>query len=147
MAQHGNQIGARDRLVIRVWRAWALLQADKAADALKAFNLCLRDGQAILADDEPLRTEVQLGQAEALAGRGRFLEALPVFAEVWNRTAEESPQWWRAFVGQLDCHARLERDADQIRQSIQQRRYLSSDLGGPRWKRRIEAIEASLETR
>jgi hypothetical protein len=37
-------------------------------------------------------------------------------------------------------------DAEEIVQAIRQRRYLSPELGSPRWKRRLDALERALSS-
>jgi len=144
MEAHPESTTDRDRLTVAVWHAQALFQADQASDALKAYDDCAEAGRSLLGAHPGLRTEIQLGRAECLSALGRCREALALFTQVWTHAAEESPPWWRAFVGQLECHRRLGSDVQQIVQAIRQRRYLSPDLGAPRWKRRLDALEAAL---
>jgi len=147
MKRHPPPSADRDRLTVRIWRARALLQAGRASDGLTAYEACARDGVALLADHPVFAVEILLGRAESLAALERWDEALSIFAEVRGRTAEESPHWWRAFVGQLECHHHLGVEPVPIVQAIRQRRHLSPSLGAPRWKRRLDALEAALEGR
>ena len=135
---------ARDRLTVRVWRAQALLQAGRADEALIAYEECAQNEAELLETLPSLAAEVRLGRAECLAALQRWEEALPHFAAVRGQTPEESPFWWRAFVGQLECHRHLGSEAVPIVQAIRQRRYLSPSLGAPRWKRRLDVLESAL---
>ena len=130
-----------DRLTIAVWRAAATLHAGRADEAIKLYDACLPMADQLPGEHKDQDMEIRLGRAESLLALGKAADALPVFADLWQKLPEESPPWWRAFVGQLQCHAALGHDPDGIRQAIVQRRYLSPGLGGPRYRRTIEAIE------
>lgn len=135
-----------ETLTIRVWRAWSALQAGQVDDALQLYEQCARDGEGIMPADAGLRAEIRLGQAECLLALGETERALPIFTELWRNCPEHSPYWWRALVGSLESHRRLKHDPQEIIQSIRQQRFLAPDLGGPRWKRALEAIENQCST-
>jgi hypothetical protein len=54
---------------------------------------------------------------------------------------EQSPNWWRAYVGTLGCHSKLKHDREQIVQSIRQQRKLHPELGGAANARELKRIE------
>ena len=134
-------VSPRERLTIRIWQADGLRDAGRIEDALDRFTACQDDGAEILTRHAGLRFEVQLGRADCLLALDRPADALLLYAEVGQRTAEHAPAWWHAFVGNLRCHARLGHNATGIARAIRQQRHLAPDLGGPRWHRALEAIE------
>lgn len=141
--KHPGKLNLADTLTTRIWRAWALLEAGRAADALPLYEEAHKAVAEALPAESPLHVEIQLGRAECLLGLKKPQEALPAFMEVWTRAAQQSQPWWRAYVGTLRAHLQLNSDPVQVRQSIRQQRNLYPDLGGPRWKRALEAIEAA----
>lgn len=141
--KNAGRVSVEDLLTIRLWFAWSLLYAGREDKALATFDECDRAAQSILPAHSLRRHEIRLGRAQALLSKGRPAEALPLFSEAWQRLPERSPGWWQAFVGSLTCHARLGHDREQIRQSIRQQRFLAPELGGPRWRRALEALESA----
>lgn len=137
--QHPDRVTPVEQFAIRLRGAWCLLQAGRLPDALRAYDACWR---AITSETEGLRVEVTLGRAECLVGQGQYQEALGIFSPMWQSALPQSPAWWRALAGSLQCHTRLGGDAGRIVQTIRQQRHLAPDLGGPRWKRAFEALEA-----
>jgi len=142
---HPERMSPAETLTVMVWRAWALLEAGQASEALRLYDQAAqRLAELKNVPDAPvggLQTEVRLGKAECLLAANKPAEALPAFNEMLSQVPEHSPNWWRAYVGTLECHTRLKSDPDQIRRSIQQQRRLFPDLGGPRWKRELERME------
>ncbi|HSW44384.1 MAG TPA: hypothetical protein VLM89_02310, partial [Phycisphaerae bacterium] len=138
---HPGSVAPGDGLTIAVWRAAATLHAGRPDEAIELYELCTRMAEEIQQPHEAQEVQIRLGNAEAVLAAGRPEHALTLFSNLCRRLPEESPPWWRAFVGQLRCHAALNHDSDGILQTIRQRRYLSPDLGGPRYRRTIEAVE------
>jgi len=139
--QRAERVGQADRLTLRVWRAWSLLHASKPGEAIDLYETCAQAGADMLSPDAALRFEITLGRAECRLALDEPARAVELFTEVWQRSSEHSRPWWRAFVGSLEAHTRLGHDPNQILQSIRQQRHLAPDLGGPRWRRALEAIE------
>ncbi len=139
--QRPDRVGATDRLAIRVWQAGSLRDAGRTDEALGIYEECSGADPGILPATSALRTEIRLGRAECLLELDRARDALLIFTDVWQGSPEQSPDWWRAFVGCLKCHTRLAGDPTEILQSIRQQRHLDPDLGGPRWRRELEVLE------
>ncbi|MBI4581008.1 MAG: hypothetical protein HY718_14975 [Planctomycetes bacterium] len=131
-------------VVTRLWYATALLQAGRPADALLALDEADRDAEDAMPAESATRIELRLARADALLAVDRAAEALTIYADVWQRSAEQTEPWWHAFTGSLQCHARLDADPSQIAQSIRQQRFLAPDLGGGRWKHAIGLLEQDL---
>lgn len=134
-----------ETVTVAVWRAWSLLQAGQAQEALDAYEKLERTPPDLLPGDSALQVEIRLGKAECLLRLNKATEALPILMPIWQTSAENSPYWWRAYAGTMDCHAKLGSDPHQIVQSIRQQKHLHPELGGPRWKRALERIEAEQE--
>jgi len=141
--QHAGRLGEVDQLTLHVWRAWSLLHAGQASEAIELYKSCEGQGADVLPAESALRFEMKLGRAECLLALDRCDEAVALFTEVWQQSSEHTRHWWRAYVGSLNAHTRLKHDPKQILQSIQQQRHLVPDLGGPRWRRALEEIEKS----
>ncbi len=141
--KHPGRMTPAEETTIRLWRAWTILDGGSAAEALKLFDILPPPASSSSRPaDTALNYEVRVGRAECLLALGKHDEALPIFTEIWQATPEHSPLWWQAFVGSLRCHSRLASDPQQIVQSIRQQRQLAPALGGPRWKRTLELLEA-----
>jgi predicted Zn-dependent protease len=138
---HPDRISPADRLTIAVWRAAALLHAGQPDQALERYDECAALADRVTVPDDGRRIDIRLGRAEALLEAGKPDRALPLFADLRRGLSEETPAWWRAFVGQLRCHTAIGDDADGLLQAIRQRRYLAPDLGGPRYRRMVENLE------
>ena len=138
-----DHVEPQDVLTLRVWWAWSLLKTGRANDALQAYQECEQRVQKWPEVNAAIRLEIQLGLAESLLAIGRATDALPLFAAAWQQSPERSPAWWRALVGNLQCHNRLGSDPNQILQTIRQQRYLAPELGSGQWKRALEVIEAT----
>ncbi|NLX20422.1 MAG: hypothetical protein GXY55_01965 [Phycisphaerae bacterium] len=136
-----GRVTSHDLLTIHTWLGWALLTAGQAHDSLAVFEECLKRAPDVLGPQTALPVEIQLGRAEALAATNRYAEALPIYTTIRQTTAEGSAAWWRALVGTLDCHTRLEHNPQELVQAIRQRRHLSPDLGNPRCRRQLEDLE------
>lgn len=117
-------------------RAWLLVQGGDAARALPLYESCAA-AQSIGTDET-----CALGRAGCLLALGRPADALPIYAAWIEKLPEHSASWWEAYVGTLRCHEQTRDDRRQIVQSIRQQRRLAPDLGGPRWRRMLEAIES-----
>lgn len=130
-----------DAILIRVWRAWSLVDAGQPQAALVAF----RDLAALPKDRFPenaaARLDVRLGEATCLLAAGKPEEAVGRFNEIWQQTQEYSSKWWQAFAGNLQCLLKLDAAPASILQPIAQQRFQQPALGGPRWRRVIEAVE------
>jgi tetratricopeptide (TPR) repeat protein len=144
--QRPHRVSVVGRLSIRLRLASSMLHAGQAKEALAVYEECGRTAATMPSDTVP-RAEIQLGRAECLLATGDPATALPLFAEVWQRLPERSPNWWRALSGSLTCHTRLDHDPKQILEAIQQQRGLSPDLGGPRWQRALETLQKENEAR
>ncbi|GAG03204.1 unnamed protein product, partial [marine sediment metagenome] len=116
--QHPEQVSATDLLTIRVWWAWSLLNAGQPADALKVYGACQPTSQDLLPANAALHIEISLGKAKSLLTLEQADKALPIFMAIWQKLPEHSPNWWRALVGSLESHTRLNNDPNHILQSI-----------------------------
>lgn len=143
-SQSSRRLEPADRLLIRTWRAAALLDANRPDEAIAAFEALGREARDSLPAASPMLTEINLGGADALLAGGRADEALATYAAVWQRAPEHSAIWWRAFVGSLKSHERLKTEPGYILQSIRQQRVLAPDLGGKRWQRELSNLEQAL---
>jgi tetratricopeptide (TPR) repeat protein len=148
-AEQPGRLTPADRTVIRQWHAAALLQAGRPGDALELFDKLGRERAATIpagsaAPDARAVPEIELGRADALAALGRTAEALAAYSRIWASLPEGSENWWRALAGSLECHGRLDSDPGEVLQSIRQQEFVSPDLGGGRWKHRLERLKASL---
>jgi tetratricopeptide (TPR) repeat protein len=140
-AAQPSRLSALEQATVRTWQAWSVLESGDAEAALRTFDVLAALGIDVIPAGTALRIEIQLGRAECLLVLSKPAEALPLFSDAWQRAPERSQLWWRALVGSLTCHERLGSNREEIRQSIRQQRRLSPELGGPRWKRALEAIE------
>jgi len=145
--QRAEQVPATELLTMQVWHAWSLLMAGRPVEAIEIYKLCQQTGKNILPANSALLMEISLGQAECLLALDQADEALPIFTKIWQSTPERSAHWWRALVGSLESHTRLNKDPKQILNTIKQQRYLSPDLGGPRWTRALKTIEKTNQAR
>lgn len=145
-SQRPHRVSAVGRLSIRLRLASSMLHAGQAKEALAVYEECGRTAATMPSDTVPW-AEIRLGRAECLLATGDPATALPLFAEVWQRLPERSPNWWRALSGSLTCHTRLDHDPKQILEAIQQQRGLSPDLGGLRWQRALETLQKENEAR
>lgn len=142
-----NRIPPRDRLTIAIWRAGAILHAGRPDESADLFDACSELMADMPGDHGTQDIEIRLGKAESLLSAGKADTAMPIFALVGKELPEESLRWWRAFAGQLQCHTALGHDPTEILQAIQQRRYFTPDLGGPRTRRMLEAVEKTNRAR
>lgn len=139
--QEPSLLESQDQAITRLWRAWFTLKSGHPGQALKLYETL----SAIPLSRDELKTEYRLGRAEALLAMKDFEAALNLFTEVWEETPEHSEPWWRAFVGSLQCHLARHSDPREIVKSIAQQKYLVPELGAPRWKRQLSAIERQAE--
>ena len=141
--EHAGRMGDADLLTIRIWRGASLLQADEPEAALELLQACQQELRAQSDDaDDARMIETALGCGEALLRLRRPAEALPIFSEIWQRTAERSPAWWRAYCGSLQAHTMQGDSApEDILASIRQQKVLAPGLGGARWKSCLEQVE------
>jgi len=146
-AAREGTISARDRLTIAIWRAAAVLHAGRAEEALGLYDACDEAAGRLGEEHKSQDVEIRLGQAESLLAIGKPADALSLFATLGRVLSEESPAWWRAFAGQLQCHSALEHDPVEILRAIDQRRYFARDLGGVRIRRVLDAIEKTNRSR
>lgn len=142
-----NRIPPPDRLTIAIWRAGAILHAGRPDESADLFDACAELMANMPGDHRSQDIEIRLGKAESLLSAGKADAAMPIFALLGKELPEESPRWWRAFAGQLQCHTALSHNPTDILQAIQQRRYFSPDLGGPRVRRMLEAVEKTNRAR
>ncbi len=145
-ADHPDAMESGDLLTVKTWRAWALLHSGEPASALEAFDKCAIPERA---EGEPVSAtelEIKLGRAECLLALDKPDDALQRFTPVLETLPVQSDYWWRAYTGSLEAHLRVGSDPQGIVQSIRQQRHLAPDLGGSRWKRRLEAIEQRAKT-
>lgn len=138
---HPGRLGASETLTVAVWRAWAMQQAGRAKEALAAYEQAAKAPPEALPANSALRVEIRLGQAECLLALDGAADALTIFNEILGQVPEQSPNWWRAYVGTLSSHSKLKHDAEQIVQSIRQQRKLHPELGGAAYARELKRIE------
>ncbi|MBP7936618.1 MAG: hypothetical protein KA354_18405 [Phycisphaerae bacterium] len=140
-----DQVTPSDTILIRVWRAWSLIDAGQAHAALPVFRELATLPKDQLPDNAASRIDVRLGEATCLLMTGKPEEAVTLFNGIWQQVPEHSPPWWQAFAGNLQCLARLGAEPASIILPIAQQRFHDATLGGPRWKRAIESVERDAE--
>lgn len=143
---HPGRLSPAEMLTVSIWQARATLEAGHAREALTVYDRAGKAPPDLLPADSAPAVEIRLGRAECLLALEKPAEALPVFNELLSAVPEQSPNWWRAYVGTLECHTRLKQAPEQIVQSIRQQRRLFPDLGGPRWARELQRIEEANST-
>ncbi len=144
---HEGRISPLDQLTIAIWRAAAVLLAGRAEEALGLYDDCAGMADRLNEEHKSQHIEIRLGRAESLLAIGKPADALPLFAALGRELSEESPAWWRALAGQLQCHTALEHDPLEILRAIEQRRFLAPELGGPRIRRMLESIDKTNRSR
>lgn len=147
--EHPGNLSEADRLTIRIWRAQSLLNTDQPGPARELFAE-LSEATTQPSQDvapTPAHTEVRLGLADSLRMLGQSREALPIYAGIYRTAEEESPFWWHALAGSLQCHTLLDSDPRAIVQAIRQRKHLTPGLGNAHWRRILEGLEQDNTTR
>ena len=113
-----SRLPPRDRLTIAVWCAAATLHAGRPDESVKLFDACSSLAVSVPDEHKLQDIEIRLGRAESLLAAGEAADALSIFALLGKELSEESPAWWRAFAGQLQCHAALGHDSAGILRAI-----------------------------
>jgi tetratricopeptide (TPR) repeat protein len=135
----GAGLADRDRSALALQLAEARLAAGQLQAALDLFKTLSDDPD--LAASGAHTARLLLGLADTLIGLERYADALPHCNRLFRQTDKNTPLWWRALLGDLQCRTELGHDPAAIIRVIEQHRFLyRGRLGGTQVEGRFQAL-------
>ncbi|MEE9294526.1 MAG: tetratricopeptide repeat protein, partial [Phycisphaerae bacterium] len=142
-----DRFGPEAVYALRLQLAESLMEAGQVKRAKKLFAKCLAQDQARYNNGQPRDSRAILGSAQAHFQLEEYAEALPLFNRVFRGAAQGHSDWWQALLRDLQCRTELGHDASQIIKVIHQRKFLDGRMGGPKMRRKFDALLARNERR